>query len=260
MKVMLPVKTPYVTVGNISGAWYREAKAEYPELFAEINVDDPFFQQRQVAFTLDLDAIEIFDQTINFVTVEVRKQRQGSRAFQTSFTLTKDEISRTGPTRIVTYAKMRDDSPEVFDYLVRWSLRGGVEWPTNPQWQKGKWEGITLMPPVVPLAVEAEADLGELADLGFTRATVEIKYTQFGKRITDTRSIQLSVTKNVPIESLYIFRDRDDATWEYRVSFYHKTLGRHSGRWLQGGEDGYVFCNMPDELREKVAAAADSNA
>ncbi len=260
MKVMLPVKTPYVTVGNISGAWYRGAKKDFPELFAEVNVDDPFFQQRKVAFTLDLDAVAIFDQAINFVTVEVRKQRQGTRDFHTSFTMTKDEISQGGPTRLVTYAKMRDDSPEVFDYLVRWSLRGGVEWPANPRWREGQWEGVTLIPPVVPLEVEAEADLEELADLDFTRATVEIQYTQFGQQITDTRSIQLSVTKNSAIGSLFIFRDRDVSDWQYRVNFYHKKLGRERARrWLSGGEDGYVFCNIPENLRDRAEAAAESD-
>jgi len=255
MRVTLPVKTSYVTVGNISGSWYREAKKGHPELFAEVNVDDPFFQQRMVAFTLDLDAMEIFDQAINFVTVEVRKDRAKGRDFHTSFTLTKEEIGADGPTKMVTYAKMRDDSPEIFEYLVRWSLRGGVEWPANPRWTKGQWEGVTLAPPVLPLNVEAEADLTELEELGFTRATVEVRYNQFGKEVTDSRSLALSPAKGEPLASMMIFRDRRDTDWQYRTNLYHKRLGRNQGRWQKGGEDGYVYCIIPENLRTEASDA-----
>ena len=255
MRVTLPVKQPYVTVGNISGQWYRKAKGDYPELFAEVNVDDPFFQQRKVVFNLDLDAVEIFDQAINFVTVEVRKQRPGGRDFHDSFTINKQWIGASGPTATVTYAKMRDDSPEVFDYLVRWSLRGGIEWPGQPSWIKGNWEGVTLAPPVIPLKIEAEADLEELKGLDIARAVVEVRYTQFGKTVTDTRALQVSVAKGEPVASLLIFRDRDKGDWDYRVTFYHKRLGPKQGSWARGGEGGYVFCTVPEALRATATAA-----
>ena len=255
MKTTLPVKTGYVTVGNISGDWYRRARQDNPELFAEVNVDDPFFQQRQVVFNLDIDAVEIFEQAINFVTVEVRKQRPGGRDFHDSFTINKQWLQEKGPSATVTYAKMRDDTPEVFDYLVRWSLRRGVEWPATPQWLRGSWEGVTLAPPVVPLKVEAEADLVELGDLGIARATVEIRYHQFDQQVTDTRALQLSVAKGEAIASMLVFRDPAKPAWEYRVNFYHKTLGRRQGGWTRGAEDGYVFCTVPVELRAAAEAA-----
>ncbi|HPA82840.1 MAG TPA: hypothetical protein PLS95_18600 [Thermoanaerobaculales bacterium] len=255
MRVTLPVKVELALFGNISGAWYREARQEYPELFAEVNVDDPFFEQRRVAFTLDLDAVEIFDEAINFVTVEVRKQRSAGRDFHTSFTLTKDEIAANGTSRTITYAKMRDDSPEVFDYLVRWSLRGGVEWPANPTWTRGEWEGVTLAPPVLPLNVEVEADLAELEELGITRATVEVRYRQFGKDVTDSRALALSPAKGEPLAAMMIFRDRNDTGWQYRTNFYHKRLGRQQGGWQRGGEDGYVYCTVPETLRLEAAVA-----
>ncbi|HSL17299.1 MAG TPA: hypothetical protein VLB51_05270 [Methylomirabilota bacterium] len=255
MRATLPVKVEYVTVGNISGTWYRDARRGHPELFAEVNVDDPFFQQRRVAFTLDLDAIEVFDEAINFVTVEVRKDRASGRDFHTSFTLTKDEIAANGTSREVTYAKMRDDSPEVFEYLVRWSLRGGVEWPSRPTWTEGQWEGVTLTPPVLPLNVEAEADLAELEELGFTRATVEVRYTQFGNEVTESRGLALSPAKGEPLASVMIFRDREDTDWDYRINLYHKRLGRRQSRWMSGGEDGYVYCTIPQDVAEEVMAA-----
>jgi hypothetical protein len=255
MKVTLPVKLPYITVGNISGAWYRDAKQKNPELFSEVNVDDPFFQQRQVVFNLDLDAVEIFDQAINFVTVEVRKQRGSGRDFHDSFTINKQWLTEKGPSATITYAKMRDDSPEVFDYLVRWSLRRGVEWPASPTWIKGSWEGVTLAPPVIPLKIEAEADLEELKSLDFMRATVEVRYTQFGNLVADTRALQLSVAKGENLASMMIFRDPAQNTWEYRLNFYHKRFGRRQTEWRRGGDDGYVLASLPEGLREDAEAA-----
>jgi len=155
---------------------------------------------------------------------------------------------------MVTYAKMRDDSPEVFEYLVRWSLRGGVEWPASPRWTRGQWEGVTLAPPVLPLKVEAEADLAELEELGFTRATVEVRYRQFGNEVVDSRSLALSPAKGDPLASMMIFRDRRDTEWEYRTNLYHKRLGRKQGRWQRGGEDGYVYCTIPETLRLEAQA------
>jgi hypothetical protein len=255
MTVNLPVKVSYVTVGNISGNWYRQASQGHPELFAEVNVDDPFFEQRKVAFRLDIDAVDIFDEVINFVTVEVRKQRPSNRDFHTSFTLTKEVVASEGPTHMVTYAKMRDDDPRVFEYLTRWSLRGGVEWPANPRWTRGSYEGITLVPPVIPLTVEAEADLAELEELGFTRATVEIRYNQFGKEVTHNPSLVLSPARGEPLASTNIFRDRDDTDWQYRTNLYHSVLGPIRGRWRPGGADGYIYCTIPRDLRDEAREA-----
>jgi hypothetical protein len=114
---------------------------------------------------------------------------------------------------------------------------------------------VTLAPPVLPLNVEAEADLAELEALGITRATVEVRYRQFGKDVTDSRALALSPAKGEPLATMMIFRDRNDTGWQYRTNFYHKRLGRQQGGWQRGGEDGYVYCTVPEALRLEAAVA-----
>jgi hypothetical protein len=112
---------------------------------------------------------------------------------------------------------------------------------------------VTLAPPVLPLKVEAEADLAELEELGITRATVEVRYRQFGKDVADSRALALSPAKGEPLAAMMIFRDRSDTGWQYRTNFYHKRLGRQQGGWQRGGEDGYVYCTVPEALRLEAA-------
>lgn len=251
MSWKLPVKVEYATTGKISGSWYLDSKNKYPELFDEINLDDPFFQQRKVIFNLDLDAADIFEEVINYVTIEVRKQRTTGRDFTASITIDKEYLKKKGVSAPITYAKMREDDPQAFEYMVRWSIRGGHDYPESPNWEDGNWQGVTLAPPIRPLKIEAEADLDELEQNDVVRATVQVRYYKFGKRFLDNRSIRLSVAAEEPLQSLTIYQDVDRPQWEYQVTFYHKTQGRVQSSWTRGFQDGYIYCVLPDKLRKK---------
>lgn len=255
----LPVKVEYSTTGNISGGWYLENKDKYPEMFSEINLDDPFFQQRRVVFNLDLDAVDIFEDAINHVSVEVRKRRSKGRDFTSSALIDKKYIDENGISADITYAKMREDDPNAFEYLVRWSLRGGVDYPANPDWQTGSWEGITLSPPVRPLLIEAEADLLELEELDIVRATVQLRYNKFNQTYDDPKGLQISVTRGEPLADKTIYHDPDNLGLQYQITFYHKTQGRIQTPWQQGSQDGYIFCAVPDSIRQRLQPQEESD-
>jgi hypothetical protein len=255
----LPVKIEYSTTGNISGGWFKENKDRYPEMFSEINLDDPFFQQRRVVFNLDLDAVDIFEDAINHVSVEVRKDRKKGRDFTSSALIDKKFIDENGISADITYAKMREDDPGAFEYLVRWSLRGGVDYPENPKWHKGSWEGITLAPPVRPLLIEAEADLYELEELDIVRATVQLRYSKFGKVYEDAKGLQMSVAKGEAIQEKTIYHDPDNLDLQYQITFYHKKKGRIRLPWQRGSQDGYIFCTVPEDVRQQLIESEASD-
>ena len=86
-----------------------------------------------------------------------------------------------------------------------------------------------------------------------------MRYHQFGKEVTDNRSLALSPAKGEPLASMMIFRDREDTDWQYRTNLYHKRLGREQGRWKRGGEDGYVYCVIPENLRTEASEAMEDS-
>ncbi|MDH4219700.1 MAG: hypothetical protein OEY18_07115 [Candidatus Aminicenantes bacterium] len=251
LRTNLPVKTPYQIVGNINGDWYRSTHEEHPECFDEINIDDPFFQRRKVIFNLDLDAAEIFDEAINHVTVEVRKKRTSGRDFTDSITLNKEYITKNGVSATMTYAKMREDDPGVFEYLTQWSLRGGGIYPKNPRWEKGEWEGVTLSPPIAPLNIDIEADLEELKNNDIAAITVKLRYHKYGKVFEDPETVRILITRGEPLLTRTIFHDRDNAGYDYKVTFHHREKGPFEQDWVKGREDAYIYCYIPTQLKKK---------
>ncbi|MDH5745178.1 MAG: hypothetical protein OEZ52_16675, partial [Candidatus Aminicenantes bacterium] len=219
--------------------------------FDEINIDDPFFQRRKVIFNLDLDAAEIFDEAINHVTVEVRKKRTSGRDFTDSITLNKEYITKNGVSATMTYAKMREDDPGVFEYLTQWSLRGGGIYPKNPRWEKGEWEGVTLSPPIAPLNIDIEADLEELKNNDIAAITVKLRYHKYGKVFEDPETVRILITRGEPLLTRTIFHDRDNAGYDYKVTFHHREKGPFEQDWVKGREDAYIYCYIPTQLKKK---------
>ena len=252
LQTNLPMKVPYSAVGNISGDWYRRLKKESPECFAEINLDDPFFQHRHVIFGLDLDAVDMFGDIVNHVTVEVRKRRKSGRDFTDSLTFNKAYVESKGVSGTITYAKMREEDPGAFEWKAQWNMRGGKKFPANPNWQRGSWEGITLTPPVAPMLVEVATDLEDMSELGFTGVTVQLQYKQYGRTYKDPNTVRLYVTKGEPMDERRIFVDRDRLEYDYQMTFYHKEEGRMQQGWMRGVSDGYIYCVIPDDLRTRM--------
>jgi hypothetical protein len=244
LNVRLPVKHSHQVVGNLA-SWYNQVH-DNPKCVASVNLNDPFFQHRDIHFILDLDAKEMFDETVNYVTVNVRKPRTSGNPFEDHVTLDAKYVAEKGINATVTYARGEDKNPDVYQYQTQWSLRGGHIYPPNPAWQVGSWEGVTLVPPVVPRTIEAEADLAQMTANDVTRITVQVHYMKFGQEVED--NIQLSAAKGEAVVAKKIFMDRDAKGYAYRVVINHKTEGKLALPWSAQVADDYVYAGIPDDL------------
>jgi len=244
LKYSLPYRETMQLTANLA-EWYDGVRNN-PKCVAAVNLNDPFFTHRDVKFILDLDAKEMFDEAVNYVTVNVRKKRSSGRDFEDHVTIDANYLKNNGVTASITYARGDDTNPDVYEYQAQWSLKGGNVYPKNPPWQQGSWEGVTLTPPVRPITIEFEGDLDAMKEKGITRCTAQIHYYQFGNEVET--NIHISPQKNEPLTSAKIFMDRDKKEYAYRLIFNHKTAGKLVGPWVANVSDEYIYATIPDDL------------
>ena len=240
----LTVRRPFQLVGNLA-SWYDAVKSN-PKCVAAVNLNDPFFQHRDINFIVDLDAKDIFEQAVNYVTVNVRKRRSSGNPFADRVTIDSKYLKEKGVAATVTYARGDDTDPDTYEYQQQWSLRGGRVFPPNPSWQKGSWQGVTLSPPIVPRTLEVEGDLAAMKSSDITRITVQVHYPQFGEEMEE--NIQLSPVKNEPLVSRRIFMDRDARGYVYRLVVNHAREGKLVLPWSAKVGDDYVYAAIPEDL------------
>ncbi len=242
----LAMKKPHTLVGNL-GRWY-DAVRDNPNCVAAVNLNDPFFQHRDIHFILDLDAKDLFEQQANYVTVNVRKKRASGNPFEDRVTIDEKFVKEKGINATLTYARGEDTNPDAYEYQTQWSFRGGQVWPASPAWQKGSWEGVTLAAPIAPRTIDVEADLEAMKASGITRITVQIHYPRMGAEIEE--NIPISVVKNEPLASRKIFMDRDARGYAYRLVVDHKVEGKLATAWSAKLGDDYVYATIPKDLLE----------
>ncbi|MFZ2899978.1 MAG: hypothetical protein WA004_15230 [Saprospiraceae bacterium] len=244
--ITLPIRRRFQMVTNLAST-YDQVKNN-PKCVTQVNLNDPFFEHRDINFIVDVEAMDIFKEEINYVTINVMKKRSSGNSFEASATLSPEVIRQKGRLATITYAREGDKSADVYDYKVQWSLRGGQRYPENPLWQKGDWEAVTLTCPVKPRTIEFEADLDEMREQGITRATLQLRYMKYGKETES--NIPLTVSKNEPLVSQRIYTDADVPGYAYRLIINHKEKGKLAFDWDSKINDDYVYAVIPDKLKD----------
>ena len=242
----------YTMTGNV-GAWYKKYK-DNPKLVTEVNLDDPFFQRREMRFIIDNEAYDIFNEMVNYATVQVRVPRKDQRPFIDELTIDQKYLENNGQTATLTYARMGDDA-QTYDYAVQWSLRGGHLYPAKPRWTEGELMAVTLAAPVRPRTLEAEADLAEMERLGIARIGIELKYSRFGRTHTDPRALAISPATGEPLVNKVIYHDADADDVAYRLIYYHKKLGRIMQQKWQPVAGNYIYCAPGASVMERFQSA-----
>jgi hypothetical protein len=242
-------KSEFQIVGNLA-RWYNGVR-DNPKCVAAVNLNDRFFQHRDIHFILDLDGKEMFDEAVNYVTVNVRKLRDRGTPFEDRATIDAKYLKEKGINATVTYARGEDKNPDDYQWMAQWSLKGGKVYPEKPEWMNGTFEGVTLKPPVVPRLIEVEADLKQLEASGVSRVTVQLHYPQFGQEVEE--NIAISPAQNQPLVSRKLFMDRDARAYVYRLIVNHKTEGKLALKWSEPVSDNYIYAQIPEELLTDVA-------
>ena len=249
LNIGLMVNRDYFLTENLA-SWYNSVK-DNKSCISSINLNDPFYKHLDIRFILDLEAKEMFDKEVNYVTVNVRKKRNEGNPFMDRLTFDADYVKNKGITRSMTYAAGEDKNPDIYEYQTQWSLRGGNIFPPTPFWQKGQLEAVTLKPPVTPRTIEFEANLDDLKASDLSRATLQIRYMKFG--VETEENIAISPAKNEALISKMLFTDRNTQGYAYRIIYNHTLEGKLATDWVSKVNDNYVYATIPEKFRDKTS-------
>lgn len=254
LSARMAYKSEFQIVGNLA-SWYNGVR-DNPKCVAAVNLNDRFFQHRDIHFILDLDGKEMFDEAVNYVTVSVRKLRDSGTPFEDRVTIDAKYMKEKGINATVSYARGEDKNPDTYQWMAQWSLKGGKVYPEKPEWVDGTFDGVTLKPPVVPRVIEVEGDLKEMEASEISRVTIQIHYPQFGQEAEE--NIALSPALNQSLVARKIFTDREAKGYVYRLVVNHKTEGKLALKWSDLLSDNYIYAKIPDELLKDAAMKSEA--
>jgi len=248
----LAVNKYFSVTGNLAD-WY-DAVRDNEKCVSEVTLNEPFFEHRTIDFILDLDAIDIFEKEVNYVTVNVRKKRKSGNDFKKHFTMDQAHLKENGPTKSISYAMGSNKDGEAYEYKAQWSLRGGKLFPENPTYKKADLAGITFSAPIEGRTIECEADLEELSAMGVARATIQLRYYKFGKEVQT--NVPITVSKGVSIMEKTIFMDVNTQGYAYQliVDYKDPSKGKMAFGWQPKINDDYVYAAIPTEVLDENVA------
>jgi len=206
------IKVPVDTSGNLGGIF--AALKRDSRYFRVINLNDPDFEKRPVHFQIDGDYVESFKDTIDLVTVNVRKSYGRDRPEITdSISFNYQEVSSGKTLKEIVLPRLGSIHSDWigFEYQVSWRLRGAP--PINLPEDRKKWitaqdAAISLTPPFTKRVVEIEADRSLLKERGATAVTVEFYVVLDGKP-QKQKSLTLRAGDSVDISKVALYHDRN---------------------------------------------------
>ncbi len=239
------VRVPVYLTGNMRGLYDRYH--DDPSIFRVVNLADPSFQVREVRFVLDGAWASRFEDLINWVSVQARKEYGGDRpAVDRQIQLTPKEVAAGTLDGVFRYPRLGEKGEDWlrYRYRVTWSLRnqGETTQPSAEGWEESSAPVVTLKPPLTITEAEAEVDTTAMRDAGIRRAVLQVRAIRFGSPAI-RRVAVVAPDSAEPAVSLSVAAD-PGAEPQVRAIWIAGDGSRTTGPWTGLGE-GYVWLQPP---------------
>ncbi len=156
-----------------------------PDVFRQINLDDPIYQQREVLAMIDgYNAVD-FGTYINFVNVHLRKEHAEGHITDREIRIDRTNFNQTGNAFSMMYGWHGDNDRRKwmdYKYEVLWSFFGDVE--VKQDFIPTTFNTINLAPPYQKHEVEIEADPSMLEEQDVRMVKVKLFYKVEDKEFT----------------------------------------------------------------------------
>ncbi|MEP6793324.1 MAG: hypothetical protein ABJB16_03285 [Saprospiraceae bacterium] len=244
------IKVPVYSSGNLRGLY--DLDKDQGRYFRIVNLDDPDFQQREIHFQVDGNYAEGFNEVINFVSVNFRKQYGRERQNETSDTsliFSKKDLVAGVDMKSVHYPRLGVNTNEWLDYTyqVSWSIKGldgPLLFPSEPgEWMHSNLPSIALVPTFTKRVLEIDADRDYFRESDIKSAAIRFFVILGGKPMLQ-KSLTLRQDDVVNTNSISIFYDEKEPI-VYQVTWYSK-LGEYQQE-VKELDGSYLFL-VPPEL------------
>jgi hypothetical protein len=238
------IKVPVDTAGNIGGL-YTALKND-SRYFRIVDLSDPAFEQRPVHFQVDGDFVDAFQDSLNFVSVNIRKAYAERPAFTKALTFTHADIKGGKTVQSLAFPRLGATGADwtSYEYQVRWSLRDGgtVSVPAGEAWTKSNDAAVALTPPFERRVLEIDVDRSQFEPNGIVTAVVEVGTTLGGKARLQRKAI-LRASDAAATTKIAVYGDRASGSI-VRVTWHGKT-GKSEGKPAVLQSD-YLYLTPPD--------------
>jgi hypothetical protein len=238
------IRVPVDTAGNLGGLY--TALGADPRYFRVVSLADPAFESRSIHFQVDGGYVDSFQDTVNFVAVNLRKVYSGQPAFTRSLRFSDADIKAGKTVQDVAIPRLGVSEADwlEYEYQVRWSLRDGptVSLPAQEErWLRATDPAISLLPPFAKRVIEIDADRQLFTANGIATAVVEFATVLAGKPKLSQKAT-LRATDAAPTTRLAVYHDRGTPV-AVRVKWY-SPAGKSEGK-LQLLDSDSLFLTPP---------------
>ena len=193
--------------------------AECTECFKSVNLDDPFYKQRELLVSIDGLNADQFSKYINFVTVQMKKVHGNGEVTYDELRIAEKEFQEAlgNPFRLLYGWKDEADNDRnkwlSYEYQTRWSFFG--DHAVEKQWTTSDQLGVNLAPPFHPMEVSVEADPDMMKDAEIRLATVKFYYDYgAGEQV---KQVTIKGNQEVPAELAEFMLKRGEYDYEYEI-------------------------------------------
>ena len=224
--------------------------AQCVDCFRSVNLDDPFYKQRELLVSIDGLNSDQFSKYINFVTVSMKKTHGNGEVTYDELRIAEKEFKEAlgNPFRLLYGWKDKADNDRdkwlSYEYETKWSFFGDHE--VIRPWSDSDQLGLNLAPPFHPVSVSVESDPELLKEAKIRLATVKFYYDYgAGEKV---EQVTIKGTQEVPAALAEFMLKQGEYEYEYEIIW--RLFGNRSlttGRKKSSDSLLYV-----DELPEDV--------
>jgi hypothetical protein len=188
------------------------------ECFREVNLDDPFFRQREIVALLDGFNAEDFGSYINFVSVNFRKEHEGGDFTYDDIRIDRKKFNQDANNSKLLYGWKNDNNRakwRQYQYQLVWNFFGGYTSKTD--WITSADNTIPLTPPLYIKSVDVEVDPEVMTQNGVRSVEVKLYY-DLGEK-PQTKQIRLNIRAGQTTERISFLQPGDQFEYEYEVSW-----------------------------------------